>query len=57
MNKDGRIYNLKKGGTYNFGSKNGQAKLNEIQVKEIKMLLLKGELQKDIAKTALGAET
>jgi hypothetical protein len=50
MKEDGRINNLKKGGTHNFGSKNGQAKLNEEQVREIKLLLLKKILHKNIAK-------
>lgn len=50
MLSDGRINNLKRTATYNFGSKNGQSKLTEEQVKEIKQLLLKGELQENIAK-------
>jgi len=50
MKGDGRMNNLKKGGTYNFGSKNGQAKLNEEQVREIKLLLLKKIFHKEIAK-------
>lgn len=51
MLSDGRINNLKRTATYNFGSKNGQAKLNEEKVKEIKKYFKEDKLSNlEIAK-------